>query len=74
MKISTNTWSSGSSHLLSLKTPSSVLFSPDGKFHSFGYEAEDKLADLTDNEDPSLSNWFFFQQFKMELYDQQVKL
>ncbi|XP_062596838.1 heat shock 70 kDa protein 12B-like [Saccostrea cucullata] len=42
LKIRSNNWTSGSGGLLTLKTPTCVLFSKDKVFDSFGYEAEDK--------------------------------
>ncbi|KAL3878196.1 hypothetical protein ACJMK2_030564 [Sinanodonta woodiana] len=66
LKISANNWNAGSRGLVSLKTPSCVLFEPSKKFHSFGYEAEDKYAELAlDNQH---QDWFFFWRFKMSLY------
>ncbi|KAK3108934.1 hypothetical protein FSP39_019103 [Pinctada imbricata] len=49
-----------------LKTPTTVLFKKDGSFHSFGYEAESKYADLL--EEDEADGWFYFKHFKMLLY------
>ncbi|KAK3602785.1 hypothetical protein CHS0354_026334 [Potamilus streckersoni] len=66
LKISANVWNAGSRSLVSMKTPSCVLFEPSKKFHSFGYQAEDKYAELAlDNKH---QDWFFFWRFKMSLY------
>ncbi|KAL3878539.1 hypothetical protein ACJMK2_030879 [Sinanodonta woodiana] len=66
-KISTNVWNAGSRGLVSLKAPTCALFDPQKRFHSFGYEAEEKYADLAaDNE---ADGWYFFRRFKMTLYD-----
>ncbi|XP_069109364.1 uncharacterized protein, partial [Argopecten irradians] len=65
LRIFTNTWSEGSSALMSSKTPTCVLFKPDGTFHSFGYEAEDKYAELALEEEQE--GWRYFRRFKMKL-------
>lgn len=46
LRISAMTWSAGSGRLVSLKTSTCVLFDSEGKFHSFGFEAEDKYSNL----------------------------
>ncbi|XP_062585855.1 uncharacterized protein LOC134247521, partial [Saccostrea cucullata] len=43
-KIETKIWIGGS--LVSSKTSTCILFNPDGKFDSFGFEAEDKYSEL----------------------------
>ncbi|XP_053373565.1 heat shock 70 kDa protein 12A-like [Mercenaria mercenaria] len=48
------------------KTPTTLLLRPSGEFDSFGMEAEEKYSELT--EDDMHHGWFFFQNFKMELY------
>ncbi|KAK3602781.1 hypothetical protein CHS0354_026329 [Potamilus streckersoni] len=64
--IYANNWNAGSRGLISLKTPSCVLFEPSKTFHSVGYESEDKYAELAlENKH---QDWFFFQRFKMALY------
>ncbi|XP_064601158.1 LOW QUALITY PROTEIN: heat shock 70 kDa protein 12B-like [Liolophura sinensis] len=74
LKITTNkVWLDGDNHLqTSYKTPTSVLFDPDGHFHSFGYEAETKYSQLAKNKEEK--NWLLFRRFKMSLYksEQQV--
>ncbi|XP_053396352.1 heat shock 70 kDa protein 12B-like [Mercenaria mercenaria] len=66
-KVFTKPWPGGQ---LSLKAPTSILIEPDGlTLHSFGYEAENKYADLVANEEHE--TWFFFQRFKMKLYEKQ---
>ena len=66
--VSSNTWIGG--QLLSLKAPTCVLFTPDRKFHSFGFEAEDKYMELS--EDNENDEWYFFRRFKMKLYQNTV--
>ncbi|XP_069131205.1 heat shock 70 kDa protein 12B-like [Argopecten irradians] len=67
LKVSANSWTAGSGGLMSLKTSTCVLFKPDGTFHSFGYEAEDKYSDLALDEEQN--GWRYFRRFKMKLYE-----
>ena len=53
-----------------MKAPSCALFSPDGEFDSFGFEAEEKYTKLA--EDGDHENWYFFRRFKMLLYENKV--
>lgn len=69
LKIFTNQWRAGYGKVQSLKTSSCILFSPDKKFDSFGFEAEDKYAGLT--VEGNHHNWYFFKRFKMILYQNQ---
>lgn len=70
-KIVTNsTWVAGQKSLISLKTPTCVLLNPDQSFHSFGYEAEEKYAELALDENHD--DWYFFKRFKMSLYKNAV--
>ena len=51
------------------KTPTIVLLTPEGQFHSLGFRARDTYHDL----DPSeAANWFYFDKFKMALHSDQV--
>jgi hypothetical protein len=72
MRVSGNHWQTGSQPGLSLKTPSCILFDPTKNFHSFGGDAEDKYAELA-QEDEHI-DWFYFKRFKMQLYDKHVSL
>uniref|UniRef100_A0A8W8L5J3 Heat shock 70 kDa protein 12B n=1 Tax=Magallana gigas TaxID=29159 RepID=A0A8W8L5J3_MAGGI len=67
LKISTATWKAGSGGLVSLKTPTCILFDSLGKFHSFGYEAEENYSNLA--LDDEHHDWFYFSRFKMILYN-----
>lgn len=60
----------GAGKLLSLKTPTCLLLSPSGEFHSFGFEAENKYTDLA--EDDEHHEWRLFRCFKMMLYHNKV--
>lgn len=82
-RICVPNWYYGDTNLAMGKTTTSILFRPDEAFHSFGYEAERKFADLftehanpdsqsgddkrNENDDPT--QWYFFKHFKMQLYD-----
>lgn len=55
---------------MSLKTPTVLLLDPDRKFHSFGFEAEQKYSELLDDEESE--GWTLFRRFKMSLYDNPV--
>ncbi|KAH3840692.1 heat shock 70 kDa protein 12A-like isoform X1 [Dreissena polymorpha] len=67
LRVSTCTWGSSTNSVMSLKTPSSILFRPEKTFDSFGFEAEDKYSNLSlDNMHRS---WFYFRRFKMMLYN-----
>ena len=70
LKISANTWTAGSGSLVSLKTSTCVLFDPSEKFHSFGFEAEDKYSNLALDEEHE--DWYYFRRFKMMLYEKTV--
>ncbi|XP_052789013.1 heat shock 70 kDa protein 12B-like [Mya arenaria] len=62
-----NSWAAGVAQLMSLKTSTSVLLNPAGDFHSFGFEAEAKYADLA--EDGKHAGWRLFRRFKMMLHN-----
>ncbi|XP_045176606.1 heat shock 70 kDa protein 12A-like [Mercenaria mercenaria] len=68
LKIQTNHWIGGGH--ISLKAPTTVLFTPQKIFHSFGYDAEDKYMDLA--EDENHKEWFYFRRFKMLLHENKV--
>ncbi|XP_069129903.1 heat shock 70 kDa protein 12A-like isoform X2 [Argopecten irradians] len=57
------TWISGNPRLTTMKTPTSVLFTPEKRFHSFGYEAEWKYSQLA--ADKVNGGWYYFRRFKM---------
>lgn len=67
-----NSFQSWSKNLISLKTPTVILLDQDQKFHSFGFEAEEKYSELL--EDEEADGWGFFRRFKMALYDNPVSL
>ncbi|XP_062601647.1 heat shock 70 kDa protein 12B-like [Saccostrea cucullata] len=60
------TWYAGSTTLASSKTPTCLLLNPDKTFNSFGYEAQDKYADLASEE--RHREYLYFEHFKMTLH------
>ncbi|XP_062620792.1 heat shock 70 kDa protein 12A-like isoform X1 [Saccostrea cucullata] len=63
-KIQLPTWSG--SETMTNKAPTAVLFGPDKSFLKFGYEAIAYMQDNPNEED--LDKFYFFQDFKMLLY------
>jgi hypothetical protein len=54
-----------------LKAPTTVLIKPDGHtVEAFGYEAEDRYAELADVGEHK--TYYYFQRFKMMLFDKKV--
>ncbi|KAL5012280.1 hypothetical protein ScPMuIL_010831 [Solemya velum] len=67
-KICTNTaWIASGQGLVSWKTPTTVLLNPDKTFDSFGYKAEEKYAELAEEEEHE--EWYYFSRFKMMLHN-----
>jgi hypothetical protein len=67
-EIFTHNWIEGISQ--APKTPTSILFTPWKSFQSFGYEAEEKYAALS--QDGRHKDWYFFKRFKLTLYNNKV--
>lgn len=67
IKIYCPHWHSGSTTLISYKTPTTVLLDEHKKFLAFGYEAEKKFLELA--EDDVADDFYYFRRFKMILYD-----
>uniref|UniRef100_K1R689 Heat shock 70 kDa protein 12B n=1 Tax=Magallana gigas TaxID=29159 RepID=K1R689_MAGGI len=65
LRIHTNLWSSVQFCGLSYKAPTTVLLKPNKMFHSFGYDAEEKYAELSEAEEHK--EWYYFSHFKMKL-------
>ncbi|OPL33874.1 hypothetical protein AM593_03883, partial [Mytilus galloprovincialis] len=53
-------------NMLSYKTPTCLLVNENKEFVAFGYDAESKYAELCSSGDES--KYFYFQKFKMNLY------
>ncbi|KAK3099457.1 hypothetical protein FSP39_004644 [Pinctada imbricata] len=51
------------------KTPSCLLLRPDTEFDSFGFEAVTQFNDLTEED---AENYYYFDRFKMNLYDNKI--
>ncbi|KAK3594916.1 hypothetical protein CHS0354_020573 [Potamilus streckersoni] len=63
-KITYRLWYGGL--LVSYKAPTTVLIKPDGiTFDSFGYEAENRYADLKCENNTEYKRWYYFRLFKM---------
>ena len=68
-KIYCNTdWKSGDG-LVTTKTPTVILFDENGKFQSFGYEAEEAYTQLL--EDGEADGYSYFSRFKMKLFQEE---
>ena len=63
-------WNSGKKQFLSLKTPTCLLLDRNKDIDSFGYEAEERYANLCMDGDNK--NWYYFRRFKMALHDTKV--
>ncbi|UYV71785.1 HSPA12A [Cordylochernes scorpioides] len=58
-------YAGGDPGLINQKTPTTILLTPEGEFHSFGYTARDNYHDL----DPEAARqWFYLDKFKMVLH------
>ncbi|VDI82380.1 Hypothetical predicted protein, partial [Mytilus galloprovincialis] len=53
----------------SYKTPTVLLLTPEGRFHSFGAKAENNYVTLAQKEEAN--SWYYFNRFKMQLYTHQ---
>lgn len=53
------------------KTPTCLLLTPEGIFHSFGYTARDYYHDLDPEE---ARDWLYFEKFKMKIHSATVSL
>ncbi|XP_045600464.1 uncharacterized protein [Procambarus clarkii] len=61
-------WEGGDPGVQNQKTPTIVLLTPEGAFHSLGFTARDTYHDL----DPrDAKRWLYFDKFKMVLHDDQ---
>ncbi|XP_071180737.1 heat shock 70 kDa protein 12B-like [Mytilus edulis] len=68
LKISTHIWTAATTVLRSAKTPTCILFNPEGHFEAFGYEAQNKFSSLITDEE-NVEEWYYFENFKMSLYE-----
>jgi len=58
-------WEGGDPGVINQKTPTTLLLSPEGDFHSFGFTARDFYHDLDNKE---AKRWLYFEKFKMALH------
>uniref|UniRef100_K7F9Z6 Heat shock protein family A (Hsp70) member 12B n=1 Tax=Pelodiscus sinensis TaxID=13735 RepID=K7F9Z6_PELSI len=58
-------WEGGDPGVANQKTPTSLLLTPEGAFHSFGYTARDYYHDLDPDE---ARDWLYFEKFKMKIH------
>lgn len=70
LQISTFSWKSKTDGFQHFKTLSAVLLNPSGELHSIGYDAEYHYINSLQEEERQ--QWFYFQNFKMMLYNHQV--
>jgi len=68
--ISCQKWVAGTGRLMSEKTATSILLSPQGEFSAFGFEAEDHYTSLL--QDDKHAGWMLFSRFKMMLFENKV--
>eukprot|EP00483_Globobulimina_turgida_P009781 UN09800 len=70
------------SKFINLKTKTNILLHSNGEFIAFGREATEKYIrqfedDDSDDDEPNqkkkISNWLYFDQFKMALYKKAIK-
>ncbi|XP_063598822.1 uncharacterized protein LOC134775279 isoform X2 [Penaeus indicus] len=62
-------WEGGDPGVQNQKTPTIVLLTPDGRFHSLGFTARDTYHDLDPKE---AKRWLYFDRFKMALHADQT--
>lgn len=72
LKVSANTWTAGTAGLVSLKTPTTVLLDSNQELVAFGYEAEDRYAELAEEEEHG--EYYYFRRFKMSLFNSSSRL
>ncbi|XP_006824887.1 uncharacterized protein LOC100373044, partial [Saccoglossus kowalevskii] len=61
-------WEGGDPGVTNMKTPTTLLMTSDGHFHSFGFSARDFYHDLDHSE---AKKWLYFDKFKMTLHTSQ---
>jgi len=64
-------WEGGDPGVINQKTPTTLLLTPEGEFHSFGFTARDLYHDLSPNE---AKRWMYFEKFKMSLHNNAVSI
>lgn len=64
-------WEGGDPGVSNTKTPTTLLLTPEKRFHSFGFGARDFYHDLEPSE---AKKYMYFEKFKMKLYNNEVKV
>jgi len=62
-------WDGSDPGIINQKTPSTILLTPRGEFHSFGFTARNFYNDLSNDD---ARKWLYFDKFKMRLYELSV--
>lgn len=65
-KIKINTHWKSDCCLITPKIPTAILFDSEQQFMHFGYDAEDKYAELL--EEGNADGYYFFKRYKMKLF------
>uniref|UniRef100_A0A669PIN4 Heat shock protein family A (Hsp70) member 12B n=1 Tax=Phasianus colchicus TaxID=9054 RepID=A0A669PIN4_PHACC len=63
-------WEGGDPGVANQKTPTCLLLTPSGAFHSFGYAARDAFHRLQPEE---AQRWLYFDKFKMKIHGSSVR-
>ncbi|XP_054766581.1 heat shock 70 kDa protein 12A-like isoform X1 [Lytechinus pictus] len=58
-------WEGGDPGVTNMKTPTTLLLTPEGEFHSFGFTARDFYHDMDHKE---AMRWMYFDKFKLTLH------
>eukprot|EP00057_Strongylocentrotus_purpuratus_P017067 XP_011671541.1 PREDICTED: uncharacterized protein LOC105441784 [Strongylocentrotus purpuratus] len=58
-------WEGGDPGVTNMKTPTTLLLTPEGEFHSFGFTARDFYHDMDHKE---AIRWMYFDKFKLTLH------
>lgn len=68
LHVTANNWVKEGADNDCQKVPTTTLLTPSGEFDSFGFEAENKYAKLTEKGEHH--GWYYFKNFKMKLMGQ----
>lgn len=63
-------WEGGDPGVANQKSPTSLLLTPDLRFHSFGFAARDFYHDLDPEE---ARHWLYLDKFKMKIHSTSVR-
>ena len=65
-----NIWKAGNQNILSIKAPTCILLDKEKQFVAFGYDAENRYAELVMDE--KQDDYYFFDRFTMSLHNNEV--